>query len=662
MAADRRTSRGVPPSSSNPKRIESPQSLPGGWSERSDAARLDSRGRRQFSASERAELLASQEASGQSVARFARERGLKASTLHGWRRARTKSGSGVRRRRRRTRTYTPEQRRASVEAFLRSGRTRTEFAALWGVSLCTLSKWLKRYEDEGPQGLETRRVAGPGRPRTIEPAVRAEIVRTKRRFPSFGMRRVRDWLARFRGVRVSAGTVQKTLKEHDLANGPERPKAKRKPKPPRRFERARPMQLWQSDITSYLLTRHSRRVYLTVLLDDRSRYVVAWSLCSHQKSELVIDSLLEGIARFGKPEEVLTDQGRQYFSWRGKSGFQKLLDREGIRHVVSRTHHPQTLGKCERLWKTVGEEFWERSKPQDLAEARERLGHYFAHYNHFRPHQGIEGLVPADVFFGAQSALRETVEAPLCPDELQLALEESPRRSLYLFGQIGDRQVSLHGERGRVVVHTDGSELCSLGMDEMGIGQAQESDDERDEDRGNDGDEAAAAPSDHAQAHALHETAVPGDPGAGPVGAGERRGEGDGAPPVHGDPGILAGQEEQAGDGQAPGGECTTRVAALPAGAVGHAGGSLAPAAPACEGLAPSGGAGGGSQAAAAEHPGARDQARAHRGPGAGAEGPALDEGERGRERGEERCSPQADPQAPDESSQAPWGAGIPWK
>jgi transposase len=150
-----------------------------------------------------------------------------------------------------------------VEAFERSGRTRVDFAALWGVSPSTLTKWIRRYEREGPRGLETRKHGGPGRPRSISGEVRAEIVRTKRRFPTFGMRKVRDWLARFAGVRVSAGTVQTTLREHGLADGAERPKAKRKAHPPRRFERVRPMQLWQSDITSFLLTRHHRRVYWT---------------------------------------------------------------------------------------------------------------------------------------------------------------------------------------------------------------------------------------------------------------------------------------------------------------------------------------------------------------------------------------------------------------
>jgi transposase InsO family protein len=76
----------------------------------------------------------------------------------------------------------------------------------------------------------------------------------------------------------------------------------------RRFERARPGELWQSDITSFLLTRHRQRVYLTVFLDDHSRYIVSHSLRTRQTSDLVTETLLDGIARFGKPKEVLTDQ------------------------------------------------------------------------------------------------------------------------------------------------------------------------------------------------------------------------------------------------------------------------------------------------------------------------------------------------------------------
>ena len=222
------------------------------------------------------------------------------------------------------------------------------------------------------------------------------------------------------------------------------------------------------DITSFVLTRHSQRVYLTVFLDDYSRYIVSWGLYLHQKQDIVIETLLSGIERFGKPKEVLSDQGRQYFAWRGKSDFQKLLIREGIQHVVARTHHPQTVGKTERFWATVGEEFWERTQPQDLTEAKERFRHFVAHYNHFRPHQGIDGMVPADRFFGVEDQMREAMEKTMDRNELHLALGEEPRKPVYLVGQIGDQQVSMHGEKGRLIFQTQDGNLQEMGLEGLG--------------------------------------------------------------------------------------------------------------------------------------------------------------------------------------------------
>jgi transposase len=137
--------------------------------------------------------------------------------VHGWV-GRKRAGTLRRSKKRQCPRYTPEERRATCEAFLRSGRTREEFAKLWGVSTPTLSVWLRRFEEGGAKALETRRVAGPGRPRTIGVEVREEIARTKRRFPDFGLRRVRDWLLRFHGIRVSTGTVKSALEERGIAS------------------------------------------------------------------------------------------------------------------------------------------------------------------------------------------------------------------------------------------------------------------------------------------------------------------------------------------------------------------------------------------------------------------------------------------------------------
>lgn len=436
-------------------------SLRGGAQAEHGGAPRGERRRRRYSLEERTALLRTFHDSGLPVAQFCRREGVGADTLYRWLRGGGKRTKGQASRRSDGRaanaSYSADQKRTALEALERSGRKLADFALLWGVSASSLRHWKRQYEEHGPQGLERRprsKATGPGDRRVLSGAVRAEITRTKRRFPEFGMRKVRDFLRRFQGVRVSEGSVRKVLREEGIEPAPPVRKRRKKSHPPRRFERAKPGQLWQSDITSFVLRRHRTRVYLIVFLDDHSRYVVSWGLATHQKAPLVHETLLDGIARFGKPEEVLTDQGPQYFAWRGKAAFQKLLVREGIRHVVARTHHPQTVGKCERLWKTVGEEFWERARPEDLTEARERLGHWIAFYNHFRPHQGIGGLVPADRFFGAEDALRRTLEAQLSAHELALAVEEAPRTSVFLFGQIGDEQVSVHGERGRLVIQT----------------------------------------------------------------------------------------------------------------------------------------------------------------------------------------------------------------
>lgn len=561
---------------------------------------------RSFSEAQRKALLEELERGGESIPAFARRVGVSACALRRWRTQRSpqkapsppSAGRGPR-------AFSFEERKAAVEGFAKAAMTQQAFARLYGVTETTLSKWLRRYREGGAKALETRLspLTGRGRKKRLAEPVREEVLSVQRRFPDFGLRRVRDFLWRFSGLHVSTGSVNRIRAEAGLG-GAAPPKRRRKPPLPRRFERSRPGDLWQSDITSYLLTRHSQRVYLTVFLDDFSRYVVSWRLELQQRSDLVTGALLEGISRFGKPKEVLTDQGRQYFAWRGKSEFQRVLEREGIAHVVARTHHPQTLGKCERLWETIGRELWERAHPQALSDARERLEHFFAHYNHHRPHQGLEGLVPADRFFGAEREVRAAIERALERNELALALGERPRKPVFLVGQIGERQLSLHGEQGRLVVQTDDGQREELRYEELGaLAKGREQGDERDDDDGDGGDDdgrrrRAAAAKEAApalgKASELSALAAGAALGAGAVGGGERGGE---EPRSHGvclDPGVVAREDLASRAGRASGSGADPGVAALAAGARGDGGGAAAPAtdAPAGDGAAGSRGSG----------------------------------------------------------------------
>ncbi len=183
-------------------------------------------------------------------------------------------------------------------------------------------------------------------------------------------------------------------------------------------------------------------------MDDHSRYVVSWALGRHQRSTLVLEALARGIADYGPPQEALTDQGRQYTAWRGETEFEQELRRNGIRHVKSRPQHPQTLGKVERFWKTLWDEFLSRTVFADYDDCHRRLGLFVHAYNFQRPHQGIAGLVPADRFFQSAPQVREAVEKSVADNAARLAMEQPARKPFYLVGRLGDRDLTIAAAGG----------------------------------------------------------------------------------------------------------------------------------------------------------------------------------------------------------------------
>ena len=138
--------------------------------------------------------------------------------------------------------------------------------------------------------------------------------------------------------------------------------------------------MWQTDITIFQIGK-DLKVYLIGFLDDHSRYLVGWGLYAGQSGQLVLDVLRRAFAEYGRPKELLTDNGRQYKSWHGVTDFQKELRREGVEHYTSRPHHPQTLGKIEAFWGHFKKEFLKHVVMGDLEEMRERIRHWVAYYN-----------------------------------------------------------------------------------------------------------------------------------------------------------------------------------------------------------------------------------------------------------------------------------------
>jgi transposase InsO family protein len=366
------------------------------------------------------------------------------------------------------RQLTPEQRLLLLDSWKRSGLPAGDFSPLVGVSKHTLYSWKKRFEEEGPAGLMERPRASARESRLPELTKRS-ILMLKDANPSYGCQRISDMLARGPALGASPSAVARVLKEagYQLEEVPTRPH----PDHVRRFERARPNQLWQTDLFTFVLKRQNRRVFLVGFIDDHSRFVVGYGLHASQSAALVLEALRAAVIRYGAPQEILTDNGTQYVTWRGKSAFSKELERRGIAHVVAKPRRPQTLGKIERFWGTLWRECAETAIFMDLEDARRRIGHFIDHYNFHRPHQGIGGLVPADRFFGAKEEVLTMHKQRVAENALALAQHGAPKHPFYIAGNSDGHPFSVHAEGERVFVTREGEERQEL---EVGHVQSRE--------------------------------------------------------------------------------------------------------------------------------------------------------------------------------------------
>ena len=352
-------------------------------------------------------------------------------------------------------TYKPEQRLLILDCWQRSGLPARDFADLVGLSKHTLYSWKKAFRQHGPAGLMDRhRGAKPGS--KLPDLTQRSILMLKQTHPDWGCERISMMLARGPALGASPGAVARVLREagYELEESPTHPH----PDKVRSFERAIPNQLWQTDLFTFVLKRQNRRVYLVAFMDDHSRFLVSFGLHASQSTALVLEVLRAGITSYGAPREVLTDNGAQYVTWRGKSLFTRELEKRGIAQIIARPRHPQTLGKIERFWGTLWRECLQAAVFIDLADARTRIGHFIDWYNFHRPHSGIDSLAPADRYFGAAPDMLRALRAQVAANALELARNGVPRPPFYVAGQVGGKNFSLHAEGERVFLTQEGQQ------------------------------------------------------------------------------------------------------------------------------------------------------------------------------------------------------------
>lgn len=196
-----------------------------------------------FTDEDRSRLLKQFATSGLRYDEFAREHNINEQTFKNWVWISRRGGMPQR--------YSPVEKKKIIESYLASGMPKDQFCKTWGICTATLITWLSRYEESGSDGLiNAPRKAGDKRCGSkIPQVVRDEIIEIKKKEPSYGLKKIKHWMYRFRGVKVSTGSVRKTVVNEGLPLVKIKKKRKKSSDRIRRFERATPMQLWQSDIT-----------------------------------------------------------------------------------------------------------------------------------------------------------------------------------------------------------------------------------------------------------------------------------------------------------------------------------------------------------------------------------------------------------------------------
>jgi putative transposase len=240
----------------------------------------------------------------------------------------------------------------------------------------------------------------------IPDEVRQQVIGLALDEPELSPRELAVTFTDTRGYFVSESSVYRLLKAQDLITSP----AYIVLKAADEFadKTTAPNQLWQTDFT-YLKVIGWGWFYLSTILDDYSRYIIAWKLCTTMKADDVTETLTMALkasgcsqANVARKPRLLSDNGSSYIS-RDLAGW---LDDNGIDHVRGAPNHPQTQGKIERWHQTLkGRILLENHfLPGDLEC---QIGAFVDHYNHRRYHESLGNLTPADVYFGRDRAIIE---------------------------------------------------------------------------------------------------------------------------------------------------------------------------------------------------------------------------------------------------------------
>jgi len=234
----------------------------------------------------------------------------------------------------------------------------------------------------------------------MPPVVEALIVELRREHPGWGPRTLLFQLEA-RGVDRLPGrsSVYRCLVRHGLIE----PEVRRRRRADyKRWERARPMELWQMDVVGGVMLADGWKASIVSGIDDHSRFIISAHVVHRATARPVCDALAKAMRSFGVPQQVLTDNGKvftgRFGPGTGEVFFDRICRENGIRHILTAPRSPTTTGKIERWHKTLRREFLNGKVFASIEDAQAQVDGWVKTYNFERRHQGIGDVVPYERF------------------------------------------------------------------------------------------------------------------------------------------------------------------------------------------------------------------------------------------------------------------------
>jgi putative transposase len=277
-----------------------------------------------------------------------------------------------------------------------SGLPRRRALAQLGLPKSTYYRWLKRQVGGR---LQDRKGGSPAPWNKLRPEEEEMVLVLARAFPELSPRELALRIVDAEGLYVSESTVFRILKREGLIKPAEIVGFKAGKEYHRKTKRAN--ELWATDC-SHIKVIDWGWYYLVTVMDDYSRFILAWELKSDMASNSLIDVIQKAVDTTGMtdvPVEdrtmLLSDNGPGYISRQ----FGDYLRLVGIRHILASPYHPQTNGKIERYHRTIKGELslMPYEMPDELEEA---IRAFIRHYNYRRYHEGLGDVTPFDVYTG----------------------------------------------------------------------------------------------------------------------------------------------------------------------------------------------------------------------------------------------------------------------